>query len=131
MTKIWVILVGLVINVLVSGCAKTELQPLAGLTSRTPGEVQSVDMPGGIVEQGHGNLYRVLASDSSGRQYIELAADHAGSLEYFREVNADITALSDFKVQFLSTQGIGRIKLAVAAHCWLGLYRRIACCQSK
>ena len=113
MIKIWVVLIGLIINVLVSGCAKSELQPLAGLTPRTPGEVQSVDMPGGIVERGQGNLYRVLASDSSGRQYIELAADHAGSLEYFREVNADITALSDFKVQFLSTQGIGRIKLAV------------------
>jgi hypothetical protein len=112
MVKI-LIMIGLVVNLLLTGCARQGPgQPIAGLTPKTADKVQKADLPGGIVEEGSGNFYRIMANESTGRQFLELAAGQDGTIEYFREVNADNTALADFKVQFLSTQGIGRMKIA-------------------
>ena len=42
---------------------------------------------------------------------LELSAGNNGEISYIKEMIADISATANFKVQFLSTQGKGRLIL--------------------
>lgn len=104
-------LVLMIAVLLAGGCSGQEVRPVAALTELADA-AQAADLPGRIAEEGEGNTYRVVNCPGTDRQYIELAAGGTGKVEYYRELQADVTACADFKVHFLSTQGTGRIKIA-------------------
>ncbi|MEG6586211.1 hypothetical protein [Dendrosporobacter sp. 1207_IL3150] len=106
------IIIGLLFAVLaLSGCYRQDIQPKAGLNPVNVSESELLNLSGNISENGMGNNYRFVSREGSEQQFIELAAGGSGRLEYFREIDADLTAIADLRIQFLSTQGIGRIKL--------------------
>jgi hypothetical protein len=60
-----------------------------------------------LKQQGEGNLYRVIGNQSG--SYLELAAGEQGILTYTLQETADEAAVADWRLRFLSMQGIGRI----------------------
>ncbi|MBC8015192.1 MAG: hypothetical protein H7X79_05550 [Sporomusaceae bacterium] len=110
------ILFMLVVALSLSGCAKQPPAPIIGLTVLTADEGKQWDLSNRLIEQGEGNSSRVLSASGQGGHILELAAGSQGQLEYFVEGQADITAFAELRLQFLSTQGIGRIKISAVDH---------------
>ncbi len=104
----------IVAALIISGCGREPvLQPFAGLDPQGPEALAGWHVPDNLNQQGEGNLYRVVAGEGWNKeQMLELAAGGTGKMEYFIEVPADPAVLARFKLQFLSTQGTGRIKLS-------------------
>lgn len=104
----------IIIAAILTGCGKyAQMDQAAGLREQPADKLVSWGIPGQLKEQGSGNTCRVVAGDKwNNIDMLELAAGGSGSLEYFLETGADLTTLAQFNLQFLSTQGIGRIKLA-------------------
>ena len=74
----------------------------------------SVQMPvaGHIHTEGEGNFYRVVTGQGVDKQSVlELAAGSRGRIAYVRETIGDPDVVGRFRVQFLSTQGTGRVVL--------------------
>lgn len=66
-----------------------------------------------VKAQGEGNIYRVVTGPGlQATSGVELAAGGAGRLEYCVEAAAGTDIVAAMRVQFLSTQGTGRIKLS-------------------
>lgn len=111
-TITWLLLVCLLL--LIGGCSlpSSSLPQVAGLESKNGWEQSRWELPQGIVSQGTGNIFRVVTGAGlNGPDALELAAGGAGHLTYSIETaGADGTAV--LRLQFLSTQGTGRIKLA-------------------
>lgn len=105
-----IILLIVVIAVMLSGCAGQPPAPKAGLSVLTTDELVQWGIPNQLIEQGTGNSYRVLLAQ--GTKMLELVAGNQGHLEYFVEVPADISAIAQMRLEFLSTQGTGRIKIS-------------------
>ena len=107
-----IILLILLFALMLSGCATKAPTPQAGLTVLAAGEKEQWDIPSRLIEQGEGNSYRVLSSKDQGGDMLEIVAGNHGSMEYFVEEQADVTAFGQLRLQFLSTQGQGRIKVS-------------------
>ena len=110
------ILFMLVVTLALSGCAKQPPAPIAGLTVLTADEDKQWDLSNRLIEQGEGNSSRVLSASAQGTPMLELAAGNQGQLEYFVEGQADRAAFTELRLQFLSTQGSGRIKISAIDH---------------
>jgi hypothetical protein len=104
------ILLMLMISLTLSGCAGQLQDPKAGLSVLDPAEAIRWGIPNQLLQQGTGNSYRVMSDQ--GTKMLELAAGNQGHLEYFVEVPADISATLQMRMEFLSTQGTGRIKIS-------------------
>lgn len=103
----------LLIALIMSGCGReSALQPLAGLDGQAPELLANWHVPDNLRQQGEENVCRVVAGAGWNKEpMLELAAGGTGKMEYFMDVPADPTALAQFRLQFLSTQGTGRVKL--------------------
>ena len=88
--------------------AKPYEQYHAALTENKA-EVENV-FQGTITENGVGNSYKFLQKNNT-EKMLELSAGNNGEISYIKEMIADISATANFKVQFLSTQGKGRLIL--------------------
>ncbi|MDT8902808.1 hypothetical protein [Anaeroselena agilis] len=96
---------------LLTGCAPGAPAPSAGLTPQPKEALSAWEVPANLVEQGAGNSCRVVkGAYLSAEAALELAAGGRGELEYFREAPAGGLA-GRGRLQFLSTQGTGRVKL--------------------
>lgn len=104
------IVVLLIFMLVLGGCASQPPVPSAGLKPASEGEVIKWGIPNQLEQQGSGNSYRVLVGQ--GTELLELAAGNHGYMEYFIEVPSDIAAIANMKLEFLSTQGGGRIVLS-------------------
>ncbi|WP_378955304.1 hypothetical protein [Pelosinus sp. sgz500959] len=102
----------LLLGVMLSGCGTRLPVPIAGLTVLTANEEKQWSIPEHLIEQGDGNSYRVVKATDQNNSMLELVAGNQGQLEYFIEEEADIAAFAELRLQFLSTQGRGRIKLS-------------------
>lgn len=98
--------------VMLSGCATQSPTLKAGLTVLTGDQKAKWDLPHQLVEQGGGNSSRVLGLKDQSENMLELVAGNQGNMEYFLEGQADVTSVGELRLQFLSTQGLGRIKLS-------------------
>lgn len=101
----------LLFALMLSGCAAKPPAPTAGLTILAADGGKQWDIPNKLIQQGEGNSYQILSA-SDGENMLELTAGSQGHVEYFVEEQADITAFAQLRLQFLSTQGQGRIKLS-------------------
>ena len=106
------ILLILLCALMLSGCATKPPAPQAGLTVLTADDGKQWDIPNKLIQQGEGNSYRVLSAPAQGNNMLELVAGNQGSMEYFIEEQADVTAFAQLRLQFLSTQGQGQIKIS-------------------
>lgn len=97
-----------------AGCGReSALQPFAGLEPQDVEALGNWHMPDNLRQQGEGNVYRAVAGEGWNKEpMLELAAGGSGSMEYFIDGTAGPAALAQFKLLFLSTQGVGRIKLS-------------------
>ena len=97
-----------------AGCSSLRERTLPGQLRVQPvSTLQKWAVPEHLLQSGTGNLCRVVESTGLGAEMaLELAAGGQGELEYFAESDAltDVAAL--LRVQFLSTQGAGRIKIS-------------------
>lgn len=100
------------VTITLSGCATQSSVPKAGLIPLAGAESEKWDLPHQLAQQGEGNSSQVLGRKDPKENILELAAGSQGNMEYFLERQADITTVGALKVQFLSTQGLGRIKLS-------------------
>ncbi|MDD4600284.1 hypothetical protein SDC9_22938 [bioreactor metagenome] len=98
----------------ITGCSKsTSMPPDAGLEVQSSDKLTSWHLPENLVEQGENNTYRALLGEKwNNTPMLELAAGSSGHMEYFAEIAAEPAAVANFNLQFLSTQGIGRIKIS-------------------
>ncbi|MBP2626553.1 MAG: hypothetical protein H6Q68_1264 [Firmicutes bacterium] len=102
----------LLVALMLSGCATKPPAPNGGLVLAADGDKQW-DIPNKLIQQGEGNSYRILSTPTQGDNMLELVAGSQGHMEYFVEEQADVTAFAQLRLQFLSTQGQGQIKLSV------------------
>ena len=86
--------------------AKPQDQYRAELSSFT----ENSKFNGTIVHSGQGDSYRILNKNSN-EKMLELVSGNSGTISYTKEIDADISVTANFKVQFLSTQGTGRLIL--------------------
>ena len=105
-----IILFILLLGITVTGCKNHQPVQNAGLTVLTANEDKQWGIPDRLIAQGDGNSSRVLVS-SQNIHMLELAAGNQGQMEYYIEERADKAVFAEFRLQFLSTQGSGRIKL--------------------
>lgn len=105
------IAVVLILALVLSGCAGQPPAPTAGLRATVNNEIKW-GLPNQLEQQGAGNSYRVLLAQGEESEILELAAGNQGSMEYFVEVQSDVAAFARMRLEFLSTQGGGRIKLS-------------------
>lgn len=102
----------MVVILLVGGCAgEPPLPPAAGLTPLEPGAL--AEWPGAIRQQGDGNVVRVVTGPVLGAvKALELAAGGQGTVEYGQDVPAGPDVVAQLRLQFLSTQGTGRVQIS-------------------
>ncbi|GMA99080.1 hypothetical protein [Pelosinus sp. IPA-1] len=106
------IVIILLLTVMLGGCTEKPLPFKAGLSIVTEDETIKWGLPNQLLQQGAGNSYRILKDEGQGTNILELAAGSNGSMEYFVEVEANDAAVAHMRLEFLSTQGGGRIRLA-------------------
>lgn len=112
-TKYWVLL--LICTIILSAGCLNSLSglPGAGLKEQPKEKLVEWHLPDNLIEQGESNTYRVVAGEKwNNMPMLELAAGNDGKLEYFIDTPADSAALAEFNLQFLSTQGTGRLKIS-------------------
>ncbi|WP_312201881.1 hypothetical protein [Anaerospora hongkongensis] len=96
-----------------AGCGSNRPLPQAGLTVDSAGSEQSWQLPAAISQEGEGNIFRLITGGSlNAPQGLELAAGGKGWLRYSVDIPADPDVTAAVRLQFLSTQGTGRIQLA-------------------
>ncbi|MEN6567332.1 MAG: hypothetical protein ABFC57_13635 [Veillonellales bacterium] len=104
---------GLLAALLLGGCAAGPQLPAVGLTPLPEQELANWNIPADIQQQGDGNLIRVVRSvQPEEGHWLELAAGGTGQIEYFTEETADRAVLAKLGMQFLSTQGTGRVEIS-------------------
>lgn len=110
--NIWVYLV-FIILLASTGCSKSTLPPAAGLTPQGAESLKEWKLPDNLMQQGEGNSNRVMVGDKwNSKSMLELSAGGSGQMEYFIDIAAEPAVVANFELQFLSTQGIGRIKIS-------------------
>lgn len=109
-SSLGLLLLGLVLmTMLVSACSQKSSTPIAGLIEESSQELQQWRTEERLTAQGEGNVYRVLKGGSASERYLELAAGGQGVMEYTLEELASEAVLAQWRLQFLSTQGTGRL----------------------
>ncbi len=108
--KFGIIIVSLAL--MLSGCATQAPVPKAGLTVLSTDDSKEWDIANRLLQQGEGNSCRVVEAQEQGEHILELVAGNQGHMEYFVEGEADHTTFAQMRLQFLSTQGQGMIKLS-------------------
>ena len=107
----WLLFVFFMLIVFISGCAKQQ-PTVAGLAVLPPEAAIGWEIPENLNITGHGNSYRIVKGPSlDASAALELAAGGQGSVEYFREISRPQIKYNA-RLQFLSTQGSGRIVLS-------------------
>lgn len=105
-------LVVFLIVLLLSGCAAVPPKSVAGLTELPEARLSEWNIPDNLSLQGENNTCRPVQLNGGKDALLELAAGNQGSLEYYQD-NVQVRAASgNYKLQFLSTQGVGRIKVS-------------------
>lgn len=105
-------IVVLILALVLGGCVSQAPVPTAGLRVAATDEAIKWGLPHQLRQEGLGNSYRVMATQGQETKMLELAAGNQGFMEYFVEVEADTAAFANIRLEFLSTQGGGRIKFA-------------------
>ncbi|WP_346353673.1 hypothetical protein [Azotosporobacter soli] len=95
--------------VLAGACAKKNVSPPAALQADAAVAARW-QLAERLYESGGGNVKRSLRS-AQGEELLELAAGPDGVLRYSVESNVGRNATASYDLQFLSTQGTGRISL--------------------
>lgn len=111
MMKLWMA-AALLTALLFAGCgtAVPTRMTTAGLTPVDQSEVTQLGILDRIKEEGSDNVVRELkGTEKTGTAITELAAGKDGVIEYYLDIGADATAVFRTSVEFLSTQGTGRI----------------------
>lgn len=98
-----------VMALLLSGCGVKGPLPIAGLSAQGNEALQEWNTAEHLTQQGEGNTCRVLTGVNPGERYLELAAGNQGMLEYHLEEAGSEAVLAQWRLQFLSTQGTGRV----------------------
>lgn len=94
---------------LMTGCAR-QWTDTAGLSPISGEAGLRWGLPERAVTQGSGNLLRIVSGAGLGaNEALEMAAGGQGKLLYFSEIAAGPEASAAYRIQFLSTQGTGRI----------------------
>lgn len=109
MKKITIILI--IIAMALAGCARDK-PPVAGLAPGGPEAAKAWGLPDSVKLEGEGNSVRVVKNASLPGDALELATAGNGVAEYYREIGAGPQARMHCRLQLLSTQGTGRVKLA-------------------
>jgi hypothetical protein len=111
MKKLLVIfMIGMLI---LSGCSKDKPKLSAGLSEASPEKTAAWSVQQNIRTEGNGNSYRVVSGAFIGQDSaLELVAGGDGTLEYFCDYKASPQAGVNFRLQFLSTQGAGRVLIS-------------------
>lgn len=112
--KIFYSFLAIILLPLFSGCGIVSKQsPQSGLSPQGSQSQNVWNLPQAVKSQGEGNLYRmVTGSGLNAPMGLELAASGSGQLEYSVEATTGADVTASVRLQFLSTQGIGRLKLA-------------------
>ncbi|MDF2634433.1 MAG: hypothetical protein K0R78_1307 [Pelosinus sp.] len=105
-------IVVLILALVFGGCANKPPAPTAGLSAAGTDEAIKWGLPHQLRQEGLGNSYRVMAVQGQETKMLELAAGNQGFVEYFVEAEANHGAFANIRLEFLSTQGGGRIKFA-------------------
>lgn len=101
------------VTLLLTGCGLGARAPVAGLAVEPPEALAAWGGPANINAKGEGNGYRVVKGPSlAAEAALELAAGGQGSLEYWREEPAGPDMIVRGRLLLLSTQGVGRVKVA-------------------
>lgn len=108
--RIFIVMV-MVAMAVVTGCSRQENNPpVAGL--RPLDQTELARWGGEVQQQGQGNTVRVVAGSGLGADNaLELAAGQ-GSIVYTTETEAGREVIAHVRLQFLSTQGTGRMQIA-------------------
>lgn len=105
----------LLMTAFAAGCAggRTVIEGPGQLASKPPAALADWGLPGKLILQGDGNSCRVVTGKALGADAaLELAAGSGGQAEYYQECPAAEGMTAFLRLQFLSTQGTGRIKLS-------------------
>ncbi len=106
----WFVLAAMAVFLL-TGCLPGRPATTAGFVPQPAEALAAWGVPANLAQQGAGNSCRVVkGAFLSAEAALELAAGGQGSLAYFREAPAGELA-GRGRVQFLSTQGTGRVML--------------------
>jgi len=102
----------LIALIFITGCSSQSRQMDAGLIPAPTGALDNWRTEK-ITSAGTGNSYQVvtgkwLAADTA----LHLSAGGEGRMEYFDEIRAGREQMLKFRLQFLSTQGTGRLQIA-------------------
>lgn len=110
MKKICIILT---LVLLLAGCGKQVPNSVAGVQVLPNDRLEHFNIPANLVQQGEDNLYRVVTGETLGAsEGLELSSGFNGQMEYFAQIPAGNVVRAQLRLQFLSTQGVGRIKLS-------------------
>ncbi|HWR40088.1 MAG TPA: hypothetical protein VN611_11360 [Patescibacteria group bacterium] len=98
----------------VSGCGRFDGKVFQGQLNYLPeNSLRDWGVPEHLQQSGEGNICRVVQSVGlNAAAGLELAAGSQGEMEYFVDGDAAMTLAAGMRVQFLSTQGAGRIKIS-------------------
>jgi len=108
-----IIVLTVVLLIVITGC-RNGAQPVADLTPLNGKSVWNI--PVNLRQEGDGNSAREVAGPSlANNTDLELAAGGSGSMEYSTEIAAGAQVIANCNLQFLSTQGSGRVRLSAIA----------------
>ncbi len=105
--KIALLILATLLLLIGSGCGKKDAVPVAALMPENSG-ASVWQLETRLVESGGGNQKRTLRS-AQGENLLELAAGNEGLLRYSVTADSGKGAIASYDLQFLSTQGTGRI----------------------
>lgn len=113
MKRKWIGVGACALLLLTAACAHKNAQPVAALQPEAT-VAAAWRLPERLTEIGAGNVKRSVRS-AQGEEMLELAAGHQGTLRYSVETTAGNSALADYDLQFLSTQGTAVIRFEALA----------------
>lgn len=93
----------------ITGCTATQENQNKSQGALIASVIEEDTLKTHIITEGEGNSYRLLQKSSEEIPLLELAAGQNGKIIYRDQMVADISSTVNFKLQFLSTQGTGRV----------------------
>ena len=103
----------LALSLLLTGCGPEAKIPSAQLEVLPNDKLEQFHVSADLRQEGDDNFYRAVAGKTLGATIgLELSSGADGQMEYFSQIPADSAARARLRLQFLSTQGVGRVKLS-------------------
>lgn len=100
-------------SLLLGGCGRQSMAPVAGLAPLPEERLADWGIPQQLSQQGEGNFYRVVTGQGLlAPAALELSTGGNGAITYYVETAAAGDVTASWRLQFLSTQGTGRILLS-------------------